>query len=77
MVVVLYGIIHHTLLTMIFFLIFRLLTAKNIARPQANFKVAVDNSSLTPFVPKIKDKPNSLKPLAILPEYDENGIVVR
>ncbi|XP_037911782.1 exosome component 10 isoform X2 [Hermetia illucens] len=53
-----------------------LLTAKNIARPQANFKVAVDNSSLTPFVPKIKDKPNSLKPLAILPEYDENGIVV-
>ncbi|XP_053970145.1 exosome component 10 [Anastrepha ludens] len=51
----------------------RLITAKNIARPQLKFKVAVDNSALTPFVPRIKDKPNSLKPLAVLPEYDEHG----
>lgn len=54
----------------------RLLTAKNIARPQSSFKVPVDNSRLTPFVPRIKDKPNSLKPLAILPEYDEEGVIV-
>ncbi|XP_011189712.2 exosome component 10 [Zeugodacus cucurbitae] len=51
----------------------RLITAKNIARPQMKFKVPVDNSALTPFVPRIKDKPNSLKPLAVLPEYDESG----
>uniref|UniRef100_A0A0K8US75 Exosome complex component 10 homolog n=1 Tax=Bactrocera latifrons TaxID=174628 RepID=A0A0K8US75_BACLA len=51
----------------------RLITAKNIARPQLKFKVVVDNSALTPFVPRIKDKPNSLKPLAVLPEYDESG----
>lgn len=53
-----------------------LLTAKNIARPQISFKVPVDNSRTTPFVPRIKDKPNSLKPLAILPEYDEDGVIV-
>ncbi|XP_055903687.1 exosome component 10 [Eupeodes corollae] len=51
----------------------RLITAKNIARPQIKFKMTVDNSSKTPFVPQIKDKPNSLKPLAVLPEYDEDG----
>lgn len=28
---------------------------------------------MTAFEPKIKDKPNSLKPLAVLPEYDEDG----
>lgn len=54
----------------------RLLTAKNIPRPQFSFKVPVDNSRITPFVPRIKEKPNSLKPLAILPEYDEEGTVV-
>ncbi|CAD6992966.1 unnamed protein product [Ceratitis capitata] len=53
----------------------RLITAKNIARPQIKFKVAVDNSAQTPFIPRLKDKPNSLKPLAILPEYDESGNV--
>lgn len=30
---------------------------------------------MTPFEPKIKEKPNSLKPLAILPEYDEDGFI--
>lgn len=53
-----------------------LLTAKNIPRPQFSFKVPVDNRRMTPFVPRIKEKPNSLKPLAILPEYDEEGTVV-
>ncbi|KFB40901.1 AGAP002300-PB-like protein [Anopheles sinensis] len=53
-----------------------LITGTNIARPQVNFKVPVDNSSLNCFVPKIREKPNSLKPLAILPEYDEAGNIV-
>uniref|UniRef100_A0A182PEM0 Exosome complex component 10 homolog n=1 Tax=Anopheles epiroticus TaxID=199890 RepID=A0A182PEM0_9DIPT len=53
-----------------------LITGTNIARPQVKFKVPVDNSRLNPFVPKISDKPNSLKPLAVLPEYDESGNIV-
>ena len=53
-----------------------LITAKNILRPQTNFKVPVDNSKSSPFVPRIKDKPNSLRPLAVLPEYDEDGNIV-
>lgn len=53
-----------------------LITAKNILRPQSNFKVPVDNSKSSPFVPRIKEKPNSLRPLAVLPEYDEDGNIV-
>ncbi|XP_055625148.1 exosome component 10 isoform X2 [Toxorhynchites rutilus septentrionalis] len=53
-----------------------LITGTNIPRPQANFKIPVDNSALNPFVPKIKEKPNSLKPLAVLPEYDDAGNIV-
>ena len=53
-----------------------LITATNIARPQVKFKIPVDNSATNPFVPKIKEKPNSLKPLAILPEYDDSGNIV-
>lgn len=45
----------------------RLLSAKNIQRPQMRFKEKIDNSN-SPFVPIIKWKPNSIKPLAILPE---------
>uniref|UniRef100_A0A8C7WQ78 Exosome complex component 10 n=1 Tax=Oryzias sinensis TaxID=183150 RepID=A0A8C7WQ78_9TELE len=41
---------------------FRLLHAKNIARPQLKFKEKIDNSN-TPFVPKIFIKPNAVKPL--------------
>lgn len=41
---------------------FRLLHAKNIARPQLKFKEKVDNSN-TPFIPKIFIKPNAVKPL--------------
>ncbi|KAK5599390.1 Exosome component 10, partial [Crenichthys baileyi] len=47
---------------------FRLLHAKNVARPQLKFKEKVDNSN-TPFVPKIFIKPNALKPL---PSYFSN-----
>uniref|UniRef100_A0A3B5L6H9 Exosome complex component 10 n=1 Tax=Xiphophorus couchianus TaxID=32473 RepID=A0A3B5L6H9_9TELE len=47
---------------------FRLLHAKNVARPQLKFKEKVDNSN-TPFVPKIFIKPNALKPL---PTYFSN-----
>lgn len=47
---------------------FRLLHAKNIARPQFRFREKVDNSN-TPFLPKLFIKPNALKPL---PE-GENG----
>ncbi|CAB1433245.1 unnamed protein product [Pleuronectes platessa] len=47
---------------------FRLLHAKNVARPQLKFKEKVDNSN-TPFIPKIFIKPNALKPL---PSYFTN-----
>ncbi|KAM3617675.1 uncharacterized protein V6R79_009522 [Siganus canaliculatus] len=47
---------------------FRLLHAKNVARPQLKFKEKVDNSN-TPFTPKIFVKPNALKPL---PSYFTN-----
>ncbi|XP_055326131.1 exosome component 10-like, partial [Sitodiplosis mosellana] len=53
----------------------KLLTARNIIRPQINFKTPVDNSVNTPFIPQLKYKPHSLKPLAILPEYDDDGNV--
>ncbi|XP_054712256.1 exosome component 10-like [Uloborus diversus] len=45
----------------------KLLTAKNVVRPQLTFKDKVDNSN-SPFVPIIKEKPNSIKPLAIIIE---------
>ncbi|XP_073814612.1 exosome component Rrp6 [Musca autumnalis] len=54
----------------------RLITAKNIARPQVKFQIPVDNSPDKPFMPRLKEKPNSLKPLAILPEYDDAGNIV-
>lgn len=53
----------------------RLITAKNIIRPQTSFAVPVDNSNNS-FVPRLKDKPNSIKPLAILPEYDDDKNIV-
>lgn len=54
----------------------KLLTARNIVRPQISFKVPIDNSNSAPFEPRIKEKPNSLKPLAILPEYGDDGEIV-
>lgn len=41
---------------------FKFLHAKNIQRPQLQFKTKIDNSS-TPFIPKLKCKPNALVPL--------------
>ena len=43
-----------------------------IQRSQLKFKDKIDNSN-KPFVPIIKDKPNSLKPLSILVERNEDG----
>ncbi|KAI8061041.1 ribonuclease H-like domain-containing protein [Gongronella butleri] len=43
---------------------YKLLNA-NIVRPQLRFTDKVDNATLTPFVPKIKEKPNALVPLAL------------
>lgn len=42
-----------------------LLTAKNIIRPQTFFKDKIDNSSKYPWQPRITEKPNSIKPLAL------------
>lgn len=50
----------------------RLLAAKNIQRPQLTFKDKIDNSQ-KPWQPKIKDKPNSIKPLAIYLECGDEG----
>ena len=50
----------------------KLLTAKNVSRPQLKFKDLIDNSS-KPFIPRLKEKPNSKKPLSILPEYTEDN----
>ncbi|GFR29338.1 hypothetical protein TNCT_245141, partial [Trichonephila clavata] len=48
---------------------YKLLTAKNVSRPQLSFKNKIDNSNST-FVPIIKEKPHSIKPLAIIYEQD-------
>lgn len=49
-----------------------LISAKQITRPQIKFKDKIDNSN-SPFIPIIKDKPNSLKPLAIMIEINDDG----
>ncbi|XP_028170386.1 exosome component 10 [Ostrinia furnacalis] len=49
--------------------------AKNIPRPQLLFKEPVDNSDSL-WVPKISDKPNNIKPLALNILYNENGEAV-
>ncbi|EFA03774.2 exosome complex component 10 homolog [Tribolium castaneum] len=50
----------------------KLITAKNIIRPQKFFKDQIDNRNKTPWSPRITEKPNSLKPLAIfLEEYED------
>ncbi|XP_021193965.3 exosome complex component 10 homolog isoform X1 [Helicoverpa armigera] len=46
--------------------------AKNITRPQINFKDTIDNSESL-WVPKISDKPNSIKPLALTMLYNDEG----
>ncbi|XP_039281279.1 exosome component 10 isoform X2 [Nilaparvata lugens] len=48
----------------------RLINTRITHRPQIKFKDKIDNRNI-PFEPRITDKPNSLKPLAILVEEDE------
>ncbi|XP_018335504.1 exosome component 10 [Agrilus planipennis] len=50
-----------------------LLAARNIVKPQNFFKDKIDNSNDNPWMPRIKEKPNSLKPLAIFLEESEFG----
>lgn len=50
----------------------RLLAGKNIQRPQLTFKDKIDNGK-KPWQPKIKEKPNSSKPLALYVECGQNG----
>ncbi|KAM3969051.1 exosome component Rrp6 [Aphomia sociella] len=52
-----------------------LIGAKNIPRPQLTFKDTIDNSESL-WVPKISDKPNNIKPLALNILYNEDGEVV-
>lgn len=54
---------------------FKLVSSKTIERPQISFPDKINNDE-TPFVPRITYKPNSLKPLAILPEATtDSGII--
>jgi len=50
----------------------RLLGGKNVQKPQLMFKDKIDNS-LKIWMPRIKDKPNSLKPLALYVKETEYG----
>ncbi|XP_059093878.1 exosome component 10-like [Tigriopus californicus] len=50
----------------------KLVTAKYIPRPQARFRDCIDNS-LGPFIPSLKEKPHSQKPLSILVEQADDG----
>lgn len=52
---------------------YQLLAAKIVQRPQVTFKDKIDNRLSAPFIPIIKEKPNSIKPLAILPETMSDG----
>lgn len=49
--------------------------AKNIPRPQLMFKDPVDNSENL-WVPRISDKPNNIKPLALNILYNDDGEAV-
>lgn len=51
----------------------KLWTAMNITRPQLAFKDMIDNSAKTPFIPRLQEKPHSLKPLSILIEYSDQN----
>ncbi|GFS76195.1 hypothetical protein NPIL_472231 [Nephila pilipes] len=49
----------------------KLLTAKNVSRPQLSFKDKIDNTNSI-FVPIIKEKPHSIKPHAVIYEHDKD-----
>ncbi|XP_053213609.1 exosome component 10-like [Panonychus citri] len=53
-------------------MVVNLITARNIQRPQTKFKDKIDNRNI-PFVPPLKEKPHSTRPLAIFMEKDEDG----
>lgn len=55
--------------------IVKLVTAKNIIRPQTNFTIPVDNSN-NPFLPKLREKPHAIKPFILTPEFDEDRNVI-
>ncbi|KAA0194176.1 hypothetical protein HAZT_HAZT003702 [Hyalella azteca] len=50
-----------------------LMASKNVQKPQLFFSETIDNSAKTPFMPIITEKPNSLKPLAIMLCATEQG----
>lgn len=50
-----------------------LLASRNVQKPQMFFPEKVNNSAKEPFIPIIKEKPNSMKPLSILICLDSNG----
>ncbi|XP_041986609.1 exosome component 10 isoform X2 [Aricia agestis] len=52
-----------------------LMGAKNIPRPQLNFKDIIDNSD-TLWVPKLADKPNNIVPFVLKILYNERGEAV-
>ncbi|XP_050360951.1 exosome component 10 isoform X2 [Nymphalis io] len=49
--------------------------AKNVRRPQLRFKDTIDNSNNL-WVPKISDKPNNIKPLALNILFNDEGQAV-
>ncbi|XP_044754560.1 exosome component 10 [Coccinella septempunctata] len=53
--------------------VLKLLSGKDIKKPQESFTDKIDNSNDYPWEPRIKEKPNSLKPLAIFLEETEAG----
>lgn len=56
----------------------KLVTSKNVLRPQLQFKDLIDNSASNPFSPRLEEKPNQIKPLSVLPEYggDDGSTIV-
>ncbi|XP_045115632.1 exosome component 10-like isoform X1 [Portunus trituberculatus] len=50
-----------------------LLASRNVQKPQLFFSEKVQNSAKEPFIPILKEKPNSLKPLSILLCLDAYG----
>lgn len=55
--------------------IVKLVSAKNIIRPQTNFTIPVDNSN-NPFLPKLREKPHAIKSFILTPEFDEDRNVI-
>ncbi len=53
-----------------------MVTARTVLRPQLGFKDLIDNSSSSPFMPRLREKPNARRPMSVLPEYDEDGVTI-